>query len=195
MRTMLDKLISWTGLVMAAVLLVAGGLLTWASNFVAENVRTQLADQHITMPAGTAIEDPLMKPYLTQFAGQPMETGEQAKAYADHYILVHMNKSSAGKTYSEVSAEYNKLKATAGADQAEVSKLGDLRQTLFMGSTLRGLLLNAYAFATMGTIAMYAAYAAFGGAIVLFVLGLLGLRHAAKVSSAAVASHKEPALV
>jgi hypothetical protein len=195
MRTMLDKLISWTGLVMAAVLLVAGGLLTWASNFVAENVRTQLADQHITMPAGTAIEDPLIKPYLAPFAGQPMETGEQAKAYADHYILVHMNKSSAGKTYSEVSSEYNKLKATPGADQAEVAKLGELRQTLFMGSTLRGLLLNAYAFATMGTIAMYAAYAAFGGAIVLFVLGLLGLRHAAKVSSAAVASRKEPALV
>jgi hypothetical protein len=195
MRTMLDKLISWTGLVMAAVLLVAGGLLTWASNFVAENVRTQLADQHITMPAGTAIEDPLIKPYLAPFAGQPMETGEQARAYADHYILVHMNKSSAGKTYSEVSSEYNKLKATPGADQAEVAKLGELRQTLFMGSTLRGLLLNAYAFATMGTIAMYAAYAAFGGAIVLFVLGLLGLRHAAKVSSAAVASRKEPALV
>jgi hypothetical protein len=116
MRKMLDKLISWTGLVMAAVLLVAGGLLTWASNFVAENVRTQLADQHITMPDGPAIEDPLIKPYLTQFAGQPMENGEQARAYADHYILVHMNKSSNRKTYAEVSSEYNKLKATAGAE-------------------------------------------------------------------------------
>ena len=172
MRKMLDKLISWTGLVMAAVLLVAGGLLTWASNFVAENVRTH----------GPAIEDPLIKPYLTQFAGQPMENGEQARAYADHYILVHMNKSSGGKTYAEVSAEYNKLKAIAGADQAEVAKLGELRQSLFMGSTLRGLLLNAYAFGTMGTIAMYAAYAAFGGAALLFVLGLLGLRHAATVT-------------
>ncbi len=194
MRKMLDKLISWTGLVMAAVLLVAGGLLTWASNFVAENVRTQLADQHITMPAGPAIEDPLIKPYLTQFAGQPMENGEQARAYADHYILVHMNKSSNRKTYAEVSSEYNKLKAIAGADQAEVAKLGELRQSLFMGSTLRGLLLNAYAFGTMGTIAMYAAYAAFGGAALLFVLGLLGLRHAATVTPTTV-ERKEPALV
>ena len=165
MRTMLDKLISWTGLVMAVVLLAAGGLLTWASNFVAENVRTQLADQHITMPSGGAIEDPLIKPYLTQFAGQPMETGEQAKAYADHYILVHMNKSSGGKTYSEVSGEFQKLKATPNADPAAVAKLGDLRESLFMGSTLRGLLLNAYAFGTMGVIAMYAAYAAFAGAL------------------------------
>ncbi|HOA59357.1 MAG TPA: hypothetical protein PLZ83_13140 [Dermatophilaceae bacterium] len=194
MRTMLDKLISWTGLVMAVVLLAAGGLLTWASNFVAENVRTQLADQHITMPSGGAIEDPLIKPYLTQFAGQPMETGEQAKAYADHYILVHMNKSSGGKTYSEVSGEFQKLKATPNADPAAVAKLGDLRESLFMGSTLRGLLLNAYAFGTMGVIAMYAAYAAFAGALMFLVLGLLGLRHAARVAPT-TASRKEPALV
>lgn len=179
---------------MAAVLLVAGGLLTWASNFVAENVRTQLADQHITMPSGGAIEDPLIKPYLTQFAGQPMETGEQAKAYADHYILVHMNKSSGGKTYSEVSGEFQKLKATPNADPAAVAKLGDLRESLFMGSTLRGLLLNAYAFGTMGVIAMYAAYAAFAGALMFLVLGLLGLRHAARVAPT-TASRKEPALV
>lgn len=194
MRTMLDKLISWTGLVMAVVLLAAGGLLTWASNFVAENVRTQLADQHITMPSGGAIEDPLIKPYLTQFAGQPMETGEQAKAYADHYILVHMNKSSGGKTYSEVSGEFQKLKATPNADPAAVAKLGDLRESLFMGSTLRGLLLNAYAFGTIGVIAMYAAYAAFAGALMFLVLGLLGLRHAARVAPT-TASRKEPALV
>ena len=194
MRTMLDKLISWTGLVMAVVLLAAGGLLTWVSNFVAENVRTQLADQHITMPSGGAIEDPLIKPYLTQFAGQPMETGEQAKAYADHYILVHMNKSSGGKTYSEVSGEFQKLKATPNADPAAVAKLGDLRESLFMGSTLRGLLLNAYAFGTMGVIAMYAAYAAFAGALMFLVLGLLGLRHAARVAPT-TASRKEPALV
>jgi len=194
MRTMLDKLISWTGLVMAVVLLAAGGLLTWASNFVAENVRTQLADQHITMPSGGAIEDPLIKPYLTQFAGQPMENGEQAKAYADHYILVHMNKSSGGKTYSEVSGEFQKLKATPNADPAAVAKLGDLRESLFMGSTLRGLLLNAYAFGTMGVIAMYAAYAAFAGALMFLVLGLLGLRHAARVAPT-TASRKEPALV
>ncbi len=190
MRKTLDRLISWTGLIMAAVLLVAGGLLTWASNFVADNVRQQLADQHITMPAGAAIEDPLIKPYLTEFAGQPMETGDQAKAYADHYILVHMNKSSNGQTYSEVSAAYNKLKADKTADPAEVTKLGDLRETLFMGSTLRGLLLNAYAFGTIGKIAMYAAWAAFAAAAAFLVLGLLGLRHAAKVGALTPATVK-----
>lgn len=81
-----------------------------------------------------------------------------------------------------------------GHDPDAQAKLGELRQSLFMGSTLRGLLLNAYAFGTMGTIAMYAAYAAFGGAALLFVLGLLGLRHAATVTPTTV-ERKEPALV
>jgi hypothetical protein len=50
-----------------------------------------------------------------------------------------------------------------------------------MGTTLRGMLLNAYAFATLGTIAMWAAIAAFIGSAVMFVLGILGLRHAHSV--------------
>jgi hypothetical protein len=48
---------------------------------------------------------------------------------------------------------------------------------MFMGSTLRGLLLNAYAFDTLATIAFWAAMASFVGAALLLVLGLIGLRH------------------
>ncbi len=182
MRSTLDRLISWTGLILAAVLLVAGGLLTWASGFVADNVKQQLTDQHIVMPTGEALNNPEIKPYLEKYAGQPLETGEQAKAYADHYILVHMNAASQGKTYSEVSGAFMKLSADPAADKAEVAKLGELRQTLFMGSTLRGLLLNAYAFATMGTIAGLAAIGAYVAAALLFVLSLLGLRHGRKLA-------------
>ena len=47
-----------------------------------------------------------------------------------------------------------------------------------MGNTLRGLLLNAYAFATIATIAGIAAIASFVGAAVLALLAFLGLRHA-----------------
>jgi hypothetical protein len=65
-----------------------------------------------------------------------------------------------------------------GADQAKVAELGQLRQTLFMGNTLRGLLLNAYAFGTIGKIATIASVASFVGAGVFLILGLLGLRHA-----------------
>ena len=177
MRSSFDKLISWTGIVVAAVLLLAGGLLVWASAFATSNVHDQLAAQQITMPAAAALTTPTMKAQLSQYAEQPLTTGAQAKAYADYYIQAHMDESSQGKTYSQVSGEYMAaLKADPTAQATQ--DLGQLRQTLFMGTTLRGMLLNAYAFATLGTIAMWAAIAAFIGSAVLFVLGFLGLRHA-----------------
>jgi hypothetical protein len=181
MRSSFDKLISWTGIVVSAVLLVAGGLLIWASAFATSNVHDQLAAQQITMPVAAALTTPEMKANLTQYAGQPLTTGEQAKAYADYYIQAHMDESANGKTYSQVSGEYMaalKSDPTAQATQ----DLGQLRQTLFMGTTLRGMLLNAYAFGTLGTIAMWAAVAAFIGAGVMLVLGVLGLVHARRVA-------------
>ncbi|EWT00713.1 hypothetical protein N865_21445 [Intrasporangium oryzae NRRL B-24470] len=178
MRKSFDKLISWTGLIMAGVLLVAGGLLMWAATFVNNNVTEQLQAQKITMPAAAALTTQDMKDNLAQYSGQQMTTGDQAKAYADHFILAHMNEASGGKSYSEVSGAYLKLAADPNADQAQVAKLGELRQTLFMGSTLRGLLLYGYAFATMGKIAGIGAIVAFVGAVILTILAVAGLNHA-----------------
>ena len=180
MRSSFDKLISWTGIVVAVVLLFAGGLLVWASSFATSNVHDQLKAQQITMPAAAALATPEMKANLSQYAGQDLTTGAQAKAYADYYIQEHMNASSGGKTYSQVSGEF--LAANKADPTAQATKdLGDLRQSLFMGTTLRGMLLNAYAFATLGTIAMWAAIASFIGAAVMLTLGVVGLRHAHKV--------------
>lgn len=195
MRKTLDKLISWTGLILAAVLVVAGGLLTYASSFVADNVKEQLSQQNITMPVAAALQTQEQKDALLPFAGQKMENGAQAKAFADHYILVHMNTQSNNKTYSEVSGEFLKLSKDPNADQAQVTALGELRQSLFMGNTLRGLLLNAYAFGTMGTIALYAGIGAFIGAAIFLVLGLLGLRHARTVADYPVVAQRAPATV
>jgi len=179
MRSSFDKLISWTGIVVAVVLLFAGGLLVWASSFATQNVHDQLKAQQITMPVAAALTTPAMKANLSQYAGQDLTTGAQAKAYADYYIQEHMNAASGGKTYSQISGEF--IAANKTAPDAKATKdLGDLRQTLFMGTTLRGMLLNAYAFATLGTIAMWAAIASFIGAAVMFALGVLGLRHAHK---------------
>ncbi len=180
MRKTMDKLVSWTGLIVAVVLLVAGGLLTWASNFVADNVKQQFSAQNITMPVAAAFPKGQEK-YLAPYAGQPLENGQQAKAYADHYILAHMNAQSGGKTYSEISGQFMKMAQDPTADKAEVAKLGELRQTLFMGNTLRGLLLYGYAFDTIGRIAGFAAIGAFVGAGLLLVLSIMGLRHAARV--------------
>ena len=55
MRAVLDKLISWTGLALAVVLLIAGGLLTWANMFIGDQVKDQLTMQDITMPEGEAL--------------------------------------------------------------------------------------------------------------------------------------------
>lgn len=50
-----------------------------------------------------------------------------------------------------------------------------------MGETLRGLLLTAFAWDTVGRIAGYAAIAAFAAAGVMLVLVLFGMRHHHKV--------------
>ena len=179
MRAFLDKLVSWTGVAVAAVLLIAGGLLTWANSFIGDQVHDQLTMQGITMPEGDALaslpeaDQDALKPY----AGSPLDTGPEAQAYADHYILVHMNEASDGRTYSEVSGEYVSMTPEQQATE-DGQALAGLRQTLFMGNTLRGLLLYGYAFATIGTIAGIGAIVAFGGAAVLLVLFGFGLWHA-----------------
>src|SRR3954471_3729051 len=97
MRATLDKLISWGGLLLAVILLVAGGLLTWASTFIGNQVHDQFAAQHITMPTTqTGLSDLPAKDEaaLSKYAGQQLTTGPQARAYADHYILVHMTEAS-----------------------------------------------------------------------------------------------------
>jgi hypothetical protein len=182
MRSAFDKLISWTGLALAAVLLTAGGLLTWANAFIGDQVHDQLVMQDITMPTAEATAD-LSKAdqdALEPYYGSILDTGPEAKAYSDHYILAHMNASSDGRTYEDVSGEFIQL-SDAEKASPEGQALGQLRQTLFMGNTLRGLLLYAYAFATIGTIAGIAAVVAFAGGALLLVLFALGLWHARRV--------------
>jgi len=47
---------------------------------------------------------PSMIPSVSQYAGQQLLTGQQAEAYADHFIAVHVANMSGGKTYSQLSA-------------------------------------------------------------------------------------------
>jgi hypothetical protein len=187
MRATLDKLISWTGLLLAVVLLVAGGLLTWASSFAGNQVHDQLAMQDITMPAKAQLETKAQHDALDKYAGQKMTNGKQAKAFADQYILVHMNAAGGGKTYEEVSGEYIQL-SDAEKASPEGQKLAGLRQTLFMGNTLRGELLTAYAFGTLGAIAGYAAIGAFIAGALLLVLAGIGFVHAKRVREQAAVS-------
>lgn len=199
MRSALDKLISGAGLALAVVLLVAGGLLTWANVFIGDQVHDQLTMQDITMPEGDALKSVPEQDaaVLEEYAGSPMDTGPEAKAFADHYILAHMNASSeelAGEpmSYSQVSSKARELGAALAenpdASQAEIDEAAawaDLKRTLLDGNTLRGLLLYGYAFATIGTIAGIAAIVSFVGGALLLVLAALGLRHARRVEHTA----------
>jgi len=171
-RKAFDALVSTAGLVVAAVLLVASGLLFWANSFVDDNVKSQLTQQRIFMPAegSEQLNDPRVKPYLEKYAGEQLTTGAQAQAYADHYIKVHLDDSTGGKTYSELST----LSRANPTDE----KLAGQVQTAFRGETLRGLLLSAYAFWKMGQVALIAAWVALGTGIVLAALSVFGLVHA-----------------
>jgi hypothetical protein len=185
-RRLFDVLISTAGLLLAAVLFLAGGLLTWAHSFVGDEVHSQLAAQKIFFPpkGSPAIAGPEFKD-MQQYAGQQLTTGAQAKVYADSFIRVHLNEIAGGQTYAQLSTK-------AQANPTDLKLQGQVA-TMFKGETLRGLLLNAYAFGTMGTIAGIAAIAAFGAAGFMLVLGGLGLWHSRRVTETAELLPPRPA--
>jgi hypothetical protein len=176
-RKTLDKIISSTGLIIAVVLFIAAGGLLFAHTFIHSQVHDQLASEKIMFPANdSAALNALSgadKDAVSKYAGQQVLTGAQAKVFADNYIAAHLKKIGGGKTYSELSAE-------SLANPTDTKLAGQV-QTVFRGETLRGLLLNAYAFDTMAMVAKIASLVAAVAGGVLLVLALLGFRHAATV--------------
>lgn len=170
-RRTLDLLMSWLGVLLTVGLLVAGSLLTWGYQFANSSVHSQLAAQSIFFPpkGSPALASPKIGPYLNPYAGKQLLTGREAEVWADHFIAVHLMKIGGGKTYAQVSA-------MSMADPTNTQLSGEV-QTLFRGETLRGLLLNAYAFWTFGQIAMWSAIGAFVAAILMLILTVLGFAH------------------
>jgi hypothetical protein len=170
-RKALDALLVSGGLALAALLLVAGGLLTWGHSFVTHQVHTQLAAEQIYFPAlgSAALAPKTIGPYLNKYAGKELVTGQEAEVWANHYIAVHLVAIGGGKTYAQLSA--------ASIADPTNTKLAAQVETVFKGETLRGLLLNAYAFGKMATIAGIAAIVSFVGAGILLLLTALGFWH------------------
>jgi hypothetical protein len=175
-RRTFDLLMSLGGLVLTIVLIVAGSLLMVGWRFAESNVHDRLEAQKIFFPpAGSeSLASPEIGPYLNQYAGEQLVTGEQALAYADHFIGVHLQEVAGGKTYSEVS--------TLSREDPENEELRGQVETLFRGTMLRGVLLDAYAFWKFGRIAMLAGIAAFVLAGVMAILTILGFWHLRRVS-------------
>ena len=180
-RKTFDKIVTFVGFGLSAFLLVLAGLLNWGATFAQDSVKSQLENQNISFPAVEAMPE-ATKAELAKWAEKKVTTGEMARDYSDLYIWEHMKGSAiaaVGKpaTYSEVSSMYMGLVRGGSTDTEQIAKLGELRQTLFMGNTLRGMLLEAYAFGTMGVIAGYGALAALVGGIVMLLLSIAGLIH------------------
>ena len=175
-RRAFDAIVSWVGVVVTAALLVAGGFMLWGSVFANNSVHHELAAQQIFFPpAGSqALASSDIGPFLNRYAGQQLVNGPQAKAWADHYIAVHLKEVAGGQTYAQVSA-----KAQANPTDATLKAQAD---TLFRGETLRGMLLNAYAFWEIGHLALLGAIAAFIMAALAGILTGLGFWHSRKIS-------------
>lgn len=160
--------------VFAVVLVLVGAGALIGGNFAHSFITGQLGQEKISMPSQEGIDalsDTESQEILSKWIDQPLTTGPQAKAFADNYIYQHMMAASDGRTYEEVSGEYTKLSKDENADADEVASLGQLRQTLFMGDTLRGMLLNAYGWWLIGSIAIYVGVGAIIGGVILAVLG------------------------
>jgi hypothetical protein len=177
-RRVFDVLTSAVGLVLVVVLLVAGGLLMWGYSYDHNNVHNQLAAQDIFFPTKAAFEHPkagseitaAMIPSVSQYAGQQLLTGPQAEAYADHFIAIHLSELPYGGVYSKIS--------TAARAEPTNTKLAELETTSFQGTTLRGLLLEAYGFSKIGSIMLIGSIASFILALVMLGFVGLGFRHA-----------------
>lgn len=187
-RRGIDRILVGLGAVGAVFLLVAGSMLMWGSNFASDYVGKELRSQNISFPAADALTTE-GRADLVRFAGQPLTTGEQAQAYAS-YINGHLEGVADGQTYAELGTaqraaaaavtdakDAGQPQATIDELQAKATAINTQRDTLFKGETLRGLLLSAYAWSTVGRIAGIAAWVAFAAGAVMLVLVVLGIVH------------------
>jgi hypothetical protein len=164
-----NTVFTYLALICAVLLLGLSGVAMWANRFTGDMVRNELAAQKIFFPEkGSPALDPAVYPDLQKYAGQQVDTPEEAHAYANGYIGRHLKKVADGKVYSEIS--------TLAIKDPTNQKLQQQKQTLFQGETLRGILLTSgYGFGTIGKIAGIVTYLALAGSALLFVTA--GLLH------------------
>ncbi len=187
-------LVRWLTALTGFALLIAGPIMIGVGVSGQHQVTDQLKAQRITFPAKGSSSLPAAQ---AGYAGQQVTTGDQARAFSD-MIETHIKEATGGKTYSQVSAEYLTAVADKTTPAATLTKLSGLRQTAFMGESLRGSLLSAYqawqvtylviglgaAFTGLGAVAL------FGGAV-----ALLSARKSQKVTVPdTVAALTEPGL-
>lgn len=186
-RKSFDRIASVIGLLLAAFLFVAGGLMQWGYTFTNNTVKSQLSEQAITMPSAThnAKEASDVTAFFAANGNKMMTNGKQAQMYADHYIAFHL---SSMPTYAAASGASRAAAAASAAKPADAAlaqaaaTAAQVTDTVFKGQSLRGMLLNAYAFWQIGQIALYGAIAAYLGGIIFLILAIMGFAHLRRAS-------------
>ena len=176
-RSNWDKIVSGAGAVVAVVLIALGAMAVYGGNFGQQNVRDRLEPQNITFPPAEAMT-PEERADIGAFAGQKVENGVQAEAFS-RYIGGHLVGINDGATYSETSAAARE----EGIDPDVAAELQGKADSLFKGETLRSILLNAYGWWTVATIALWAGIAMLIAGAALGLLSILGFKHAKRVSA------------
>src|SRR3984957_19573070 len=160
---LLAKLTSLTSIASfaAAGILIVGVIALVGGSYAKNVVHDQLVPQKIFFPAANS---PALLPGIKQYAGQQLVNGAQAKAYANNFINVHLSEVAGGQTYAQVSS-------AALAAPTNVKLAGE-KATLFQGETLRGLLLGAWGWSVIGSLATLAGLILILVGAVLFLLPL-----------------------
>ena len=171
-----DRIVSGAGAVVAVVLIVLGTMAIWGGNFGRQNVQDRLVPQHIQFPPADAMT-PEERAAIGEFAGAKVDTGVEAEAFS-RYIAGHLEAVNDGATYSETSGAAR----AEGLDPKVAADLQAKADILFKGESLRAMLLNAYGWWTLATIALWAGVAMVIAGLILAIFAIFGFRHAGKVA-------------
>ena len=185
-RKSFDKIVTAVGFGLAVFLLIAAGLLNWGASFAADSVASQLEAQEITIPAatGNAEESAEVTEFFAANGEKNLSNAKQAQMYADHYLGFHL---SGMPTYAAASSANRAARAALAESpndetlKSEVAAKSAMVETVFKGTVLRGTLLTAYAFGTLGSIAGISALVSLAGSLVMLLLSILGLLHIRRV--------------
>lgn len=167
----MTKYLRWRIMTLQGILVLvfgfAAGFLYFQSNFVNNYIHDELASQQISFPdkdtlvsAKKADGSPEYTNLVIQYAGQRVDNGDKAYAYANGFIGVHLEAVANGQTYSQVSS--------ALAKDPTNTKLAAQKATLFQGETLRSMLLNAWGWSQMAKYTFFAAIAMTIAAVAVF---------------------------
>ena len=192
-RRTLDMVFVVGGVSLAVLLAVLGLVMRANADFAKDYVRDQLSQQQIVFtPAENLSDEEKAADCLVEYAGTPLDSGKKAECYANEYIALHMGESATeagypGATYATLGGIQRGIRAelTAATEagqpteeiQARLDEASGLRETMFKGETLRGLLLTSYGFSVFGVKGGQVEMVAFIAALVLLLASIAGFVH------------------